>query len=128
MFILAVLGLAVLIGLLGRLFAPGRHGLLNVVVRDLRLLPRILVGTVPGRVGIAKALIHDIGLRWALGASLVGGFAGYAVGDHLAAGGWHWLTAIGGAVVLLAVLLASDQFRKTAKTRRLGVHRGPLYA
>jgi hypothetical protein len=113
---------------LGRFVLPGRHGLIRVVMRDLKLLPRILIGRVPGRVGVAKILLRDVELRWAMLASLIGAYAGYFAGRSYemnaydATADMRWLLSIGGAIALMLLAMAIDVMHRTAPTRRLGIH------
>jgi hypothetical protein len=120
--VFAVLGIGLLIGFLGRLVMPGRHGLVLVVLRDLKLLPRIVIGTVPGRGGVVKVIARDLPLRWCLVSGIAGGFAGYLIGRGYLPTDMNWIWAISGAIVVLAVLMPANTIKRTMPTRRLGVH------
>lgn len=125
MYVLGLVGIGIGLGLIGRLMLPGRHGLALVVARDAELLPSILTGTVPGRTGVLKILIRDIGLRWTMVASMAGTFVGYFVSRQYAsspARGFYWAIAVIGGVALVAMYYALNGLVRTSKTRRLGVH------
>jgi hypothetical protein len=102
---------------------PTRHGLIKVVMQDTKLLPRILVGTVPGRVGIVKILGRDVELRWMLLMSLIGAYVGFFGGrEYSTMYSMRWILAIGAAVVLNVLYMMVAGLAHTAKTRRLGIH------
>jgi hypothetical protein len=118
-----VFGIGVGLGLVGRFLMPGRHGLIKVVARDLRLLPRIAVGTVPGRVGVARVIGRDVPLRWAVGSGVAGAYAGYFAAEASApASSLRWLATVAGAVVTLIVVMSVGAWRRTSVTRQLGIH------
>lgn len=113
--LLAVLVIGVAAGLVGRLFMPGRHGLLNLLRRDLTLAPRLL--------------LRDIETRWEVSAGLIGALLGYALGriaDSQSPFGpspARWVLAVLGAAVLVLISIVSEVLERQRPTRRLGLHR-----
>ncbi|HUR78669.1 MAG TPA: hypothetical protein VMZ22_12035 [Acidimicrobiales bacterium] len=113
--LLAVLTIGVVIGLIGRLTLPGRHGLAYVLRRDPRHAPRLLS--------------HDAEARWEVTAGLMGALGGYIIGrlaDAQAAFGpspTRWVLSVIGAVVLVSISVASEMIERSRYTRRIGMHR-----
>lgn len=123
-----VVGIGIGMGLVGRFVMPGRHGLIKVVARDLKLLPRLATGTVPGRVGVLKVIARDVPLRWSIAFSVIGSVLGYVgseayFGEETRAA---WPSTILGGVILLVLLMLGSSLVKTSRTRRLGIHRSRL--
>jgi len=119
----AVLGVGIGIGLLLRFVVPGRHGLVKVVVRDIKLLPRMLAGSVPGRIGIFKILGRDVDLRSTLWLAVAGTYGGFFAGRHYySMYSMRWVLGIAGAIVLDVLYMIVSRLVHSAKTRRLGIH------
>lgn len=112
---LAVLVIGTILGLLGRLAMPGRHGLVRVALRDAKLAPRLLV--------------RDIETRWEVGAGIIGGCVGYALGllydaqTQLGTTPMRWTLCVLVALVFVAISIASGVIERSDVTRRVGVHR-----
>jgi uncharacterized membrane protein YeaQ/YmgE (transglycosylase-associated protein family) len=113
--LLAVLVIGVVAGLVGRLFMPGRHGLVNLLRRDLKLAPRLLV--------------RDIETRWEVAAGAFGALGGYMLGriadaqSPFGPSPARWVLAVVGACVLVLISIASEILERQRPTRRLGMRR-----
>ena len=110
---LAVLAIGAVLGLLGRMVVPGRHGLMLVVRRNPRLAPRFL--------------LRDPEARWELGAGWLGGLMGYFLGRaydaQLPFGPTpvRWYLAVMGSLVIVGISIAAGVIERSKTTRRLGM-------
>jgi hypothetical protein len=113
---LAVLAIALVVGFLGRLVMPGRHGLLSLMLRDVRFVRRFVM--------------DDVELRWEMGASLLGTVVGFLAGrafDAFAAttSSAPAVVAVVGSVLFTAIAVVSGVIERSRFTRKLGIHRSP---
>ena len=113
--LLSILIIGAVLGTLGRMVVPGRHGIVLVVRRNPRLAPRFL--------------IRDPEARWELGAGWLGGVMGYFLGIAydaqvgLGASPARWYLAIIGSAVIVGISVASGVIERSKMTRRMGMHR-----
>jgi hypothetical protein len=109
-----VLGIGAGIGLFGRLAVPGRHGLLHVARRDIKLLPQLLR--------------HDDEVRWEVGGGVLGALFGYGIGrwydsySLMGASPARWYLAVVWAILIVGIAIVSGAIERSRWTRRLGVH------
>jgi hypothetical protein len=112
--LVVVLGIGAGIGFFGRLAVPGRHGLLRVALRDVKLVPQLLR--------------RDDEVRWEVGGGVIGALFGYGSGrwyDSYSLSGAspaRWYLAVVWAILVVGIAVISGAIERSRWTRRLGVH------